>query len=259
MYFTSKRDGSSDIFRKRLTPTPRLKKPLYVQGRILNSETGLPVHCELFWGQVSGSNFLEYFNTYTGAFEVMLTEYDAYKFQPRKANHTSDPIRVDPRKLELQGIDTLQLTLYVTPKDLKEKETVSVMPTNHIQGSESKDSPIGVNVIAFYDINFVKGKAIILAKSRNGLKYLLDLMNSHPATEILITGHTDNVGDEKALIELSMKRAVAIQDYLVHRGIRKERIQVDGMGASRPLFENTTEKGREQNRRVEVSMINHSE
>jgi OOP family OmpA-OmpF porin len=56
-----------------------------------------------------------------------------------------------------------------------------------------------------------------------------------------------------------MKRAVAIQDYLVHRGIRKERIKVDGMGASRPLFENTTEKGREQNRRVEVSMINHSE
>lgn len=59
---------------------------------------------------------MEYFNTYTGEFEVSLTEYEPYKFQPRKVNHTSQRILVDPRGMEKQGIDTLDLILYVDRK-----------------------------------------------------------------------------------------------------------------------------------------------
>ena len=253
MYFSSRRDGTSDIFRQRLTPRPKLKKPLYVRGKIVNADTGQPVHSELFWGQLSSSGYLEYFNTYTGEFEVTLTEYEPYKFEPRKANHKSQRILVDPRGMEKMGIDTLELTLYLQPPANVSSEaagTYKKTPRNNAPIVESNEH------LAFYDIHFVKGKPIMLSKSKEALKYLLDLMMKHPGKKILIEGHTDNVGDEVALIDLSIERAEAIKGYLVHRGIASERIQTKGMGATQPRYLNDTESGREKNRRVEIHVIN---
>lgn len=259
LYFTSKRDGSSDIFRQRQTPRPQLKKPLYVRGKILDAATGLPVHSELFWGQHSATEYLEYFNTYTGEFEIELTEYEPYKFQPRKANHTSQRILVDPRGMEKQGIDTLDLILYVESKHGKTKDIAEVepisQPTIHQKADRNRD-PIDEETITFYNINFIKGKATILSSSRGALNYLYERMIEHPEIEILIEGHTDNVGDELALIDLSLQRAEAIRDYLVFQGIQKERMQIIGKGSTQALFQNSSERGREKNRRVEVTMIN---
>ncbi len=256
MYYTSRKDGSSDIFRQRQTPRPKLKKPLFIRGKIVSSVTGQPVHSELFWGQHSSNEYLEYFNTYTGDFEISLTEYEPYKFQPRKANHTSQRILIDPRGMENQGIDTLDLILYLEPKANKGPNDHEQERRNTKQNSPEKiDDTPDIETITFYDINFVKGKATILSKSRGALKYIHDRMESFPQMEILVEGHTDNVGDEAALIDLSLQRAEAIRNYLVHRSISQERIQVAGRGATKALFQNSTESGREKNRRVEITMI----
>jgi outer membrane protein OmpA-like peptidoglycan-associated protein len=257
MYFTSKRDGSSDIFRQRLTPRPRLKKPLYVRGRILDSSTGQPVHSELFWGQHSSKDYLEYFNTYTGEFFVTMTEYEPYKFMPRQSNQQGQRILVDPRGMEKQGIDTLDLVLYLDPRDgsafVSAQDTNAAFMRTHVPAS-TEENQLNED-LSFYNINFVKGKAIILAKSKQALHYLLDLMNNHPGLQILIEGHTDNVGDEIALMDLSLMRAQSIRDYLVERGIPSDRMQVAGLGPSKPLTQNTLESGREKNRRVEISVL----
>jgi len=256
LYYTSKKDGSSDIFRQPQTAKPKLIKPLFVRGKILDSSTGLPVHSELLWGQHSSSEYLEYFNTYTGEFEVSLTEYEPYKFQPRKVNHSAQRILVDPRGMEKQGIDTLDLILYVDRKgNLMSDGPEPEKKNSRHSISEKKDETSGHETITFYDINFVKGKATILTKSRGALKYIYERMIAQPTMEILIEGHTDNVGDEAALIDLSLQRAEAIKGYLLHKGISEERMQVAGRGAARSLFQNSTESGREKNRRVEITMI----
>ncbi|HEX6181022.1 MAG TPA: OmpA family protein, partial [Chitinophagaceae bacterium] len=87
------------------------------------------------------------------------------------------------------------------------------------------------------------------------LKYIYQMMTDHPTLEILIEGHTDNVGDEAALVDLSLQRAEAIRDYLVHQGISGDRIQIAGRGATQALYGNTSESGRARNRRVEISVI----
>lgn len=255
LYFTSKRDGSSDIFRQRQTPKLTLKKPLFVRGKIIDSSTGQPVHSELLWGQQSSSQYLEYFNTYTGEFEVTLTEYETYKFQARKPNHKTRQILVDPRALEAKGIDTLDLVLYLEPKEIRDL-TTPMVKRNMRKNAPESNSPVADESITFYDINFVKGKAIILAKSRGALTYIYDLMTEHPSMEILIEGHTDNVGDELALENLSLQRAEAIRDFLVYEGIDVNRMQVIGKGATEPISTNRLEIGRQKNRRVEITMIN---
>src|SRR5688500_5405914 len=101
----------------------------------------------------------------------------------------------------------------------------------------------------------MKAKAIILTKSNNALLHLLDLMKENPTMEILIEGHTDNVGDELALIQLSEERAAAVRDYLVFHGIDTSRIRVRGAGATKPVHTNESESGREKNRRVEIEIV----
>jgi OOP family OmpA-OmpF porin len=69
---------------------------------------------------------------------------------------------------------------------------------------------------------------------------------------IRIEGHTDDVGSAKYNIGLSGKRAQAIKDYLVGKGIEPSRITTKGLGYSQPIADNDTPKGRSLNRRAEI-------
>lgn len=68
--------------------------------------------------------------------------------------------------------------------------------------------------------------------------------------EIEINGHTDNIGKEADNQKLSEKRAEAIVDYLVSKGIEKRRLSAAGFGSTQPIASNETEEGRKKNRRA---------
>lgn len=269
MYFTSRRDGSSDIFRMRLTTMPRLKKSIYVKGTIVNAATGAPIRSELVWGPQSTKDYLEFFSSYNGQFEAVLSEYEPYKFLPWKPGYVGQRIMVDPRIIERDDKDTIELILYLTPKGsdniAQQSERGSTTEVPGSQKSKTSEStsasrknesiPEPDKEVFLYDINFVKSRAVILSKSINALQELLGKMKQNPMMEILIEGHTDNVGDEVALIKLSEQRASAVRDYLVHRGIPQERVKIKGWGATKPIHPNNSEGNREKNRRVEVHIL----
>ncbi len=98
----------------------------------------------------------------------------------------------------------------------------------------------------FFDVN----KDILKAESYKELDLLVALLTEHPKTNINIVGHTDAVGKDEDNLVLSKKRSVAVLNYLVSKGIAKERLQSIGMGESDPIATNNTEEGRAQNRRV---------
>jgi len=72
--------------------------------------------------------------------------------------------------------------------------------------------------------------------------------------KILIVGHTDASGSRAFNATLSMKRASAVYAALITNGIDPGRISIDGCGETMPVADNETERGREQNRRVSVSL-----
>jgi len=88
------------------------------------------------------------------------------------------------------------------------------------------------------------------------LDKLADEMKSSPDLKVLLTGHTDNIGSEDFNIDLSVKRAFSVKEYLVSNGCNPENILVEGKGKSEPLNENLTDYDRAFNRRVEFSFIN---
>ena len=69
---------------------------------------------------------------------------------------------------------------------------------------------------------------------------------------ILVKGHTDATGDDARNLELSKKRANAVKDYLVGRGVAPERVSAEGRGKQEPVAPNDTAEGRAQNRRVDI-------
>jgi OOP family OmpA-OmpF porin len=105
------------------------------------------------------------------------------------------------------------------------------------------------NIYFDFDQAFIRPDAIEI------LNRHADLFNRYPKWKILISGHTDNMGSETYNVFLSKKRAKTVADYLVARGVKRSRIKYEGKGFSKPSVANTTEEGRQLNRRCEFQFI----
>ncbi len=103
-------------------------------------------------------------------------------------------------------------------------------------------------------IQFETSKAILLKSSATTLDQIADVLKSHPAYKLTISGHTDNIGDAKRNLRLSDDRAKACRDALVSRGIDATRMSFAGFGKTKPVADNRTKEGREKNRRVDFEL-----
>ena len=88
------------------------------------------------------------------------------------------------------------------------------------------------------------------------LNTLADYLKPRASLEVTITGHTDNVGDERHNLNLSTRRAEVVAEYLVGQGVDYDKVVFKGLGSSRPIVSNQTEEGRSKNRRVEILLRN---
>ena len=70
-------------------------------------------------------------------------------------------------------------------------------------------------------------------------------------------GHTDSLGTQTYNQLLSEKRARAVADYLINKGIPNEKIFTEGRGGSQPIASNSSDAGRAMNRRVEIAVVTH--
>lgn len=104
---------------------------------------------------------------------------------------------------------------------------------------------------ALQGIQFETGSAIIKSTSNTILDKVVKVMNDNKEFNLLINGHTDNVGADALNLSLSQKRADAVKSYLVSKGINAAKMTATGYGETQPVSENTTANGRAQNRRVE--------
>ena len=107
---------------------------------------------------------------------------------------------------------------------------------------------------AMQGIEFETGKATIKPKSYPLLDEIAQTFKENPDYIIEVQGHTDNTGNEDANLKLSQNRADAVLEYLVKRGVAKERMSAFGFGQERPIADNKTKAGRQKNRRVEFKI-----
>jgi outer membrane protein OmpA-like peptidoglycan-associated protein len=109
--------------------------------------------------------------------------------------------------------------------------------------------------IVLQNIFFDFGSATLLPSSDPELHRLYLTMKENKTMNIEIRGHTDNVGSDESNQQLSENRAKAVYNYLIEKGIEKDRISYKGFGETQPVATNETEAGRSQNRRTEFFIL----
>lgn len=102
-----------------------------------------------------------------------------------------------------------------------------------------------------FDIN----KATLRPEALATLQKLAKILRDYPQLDIVVSGHTDNTGNEQYNRILSEQRAKTVSDYITSQGVASHRVSYIGYGSTRPVSDNSTETGRAANRRVEIKIL----
>jgi len=225
LYFASRRDGTSDIFRVKIAPAvPRF---VTVTGRIVDPNTNKKVDARILSGAKNDTSYRNVYVADDGTFRLsvpkgmdftIMAEKPGYIGKEKVLNYRKDYVYFKEKIIDLELV--------------KIKEGVKL------------DLP---------PVYFEQSTATVKSNSFLALDELADFMRQHYNVRIRIEGHTDNQGDPDALLKLSEDRAKAIKNYLVGtKRISPLRIATIGFGASKPYSYNDSETDRAKNRRVEV-------
>ena len=119
-----------------------------------------------------------------------------------------------------------------------------------------KLSPIDVGEeIRLNNLFFDTDKSDLKQTSELELDRLVRFLKNNPNISIQINGHTDNVGQAAYNVALSERRAQSVVNYLISKGIAKERLTSKGFGMTKPVASNDTAEGKASNRRVEMRIL----
>lgn len=123
--------------------------------------------------------------------------------------------------------------------------------------NDKEDDVIEVNkIIVLEGIEFEFQKATITPESDRRLQKTLKLLQAFPNYNFSLEGHTDDIGGRQFNQKLSLDRAKAVKTWLVNHGINAKRLTVKGFGFDKPVASNSTDEGRQRNRRVEFIRTN---
>ena len=116
-----------------------------------------------------------------------------------------------------------------------------------------KEEARGVVITLSGGVLFASGKYDLLVTAKTKLDQVaLALIAQDSDKRMVVEGHTDSQGSDQTNQPLSVNRATTVRDYLVNQGVDAEKIAAVGMGATRPIVDNTTAENRANNRRVEI-------
>ena len=230
IYFTSRRDGSSDIFRTLFHPVVESNRNKTLVIHVFNSLTGMALDSDIKYqltdsiqlkGELKTSEGLAYFTFIKGS---------SIKITAARSGFTDETIQLNLSDYFNNEQSVADINIFLDPISKEEKFTAS-------------------------NIYFIQSTSIIKDDSYDALNQIMSVLIRRQDIKMKIFGHTDNVGEEKSLIKLSTERANAIKNYLVKKGgIDPNRIEAIGLGRSQPLNDNSTEEKKAKNRRVEFVM-----
>ena len=121
----------------------------------------------------------------------------------------------------------------------------------------AKIERIGESIKITFDsgILFDVNKSSLRSEAQANLEKLAVILNKYPDTEILVEGHTDSDGPEDYNLDLSMRRAQSVSNYMASNEVMATRFKNMGYGETQPIADNSTTVGKQANRRVEIAIF----
>lgn len=222
--------GRTDIVKIKLRENMKPNPVVLIYGNVYNNKTKVPVSANLLYETLpDGKNAgIATSSAIDGSYKIILPYGKMYSFRAAAENFIAISENTDLTKVE--NYKEIKKDLFLAPIE--------------------KGQTIRLNSI-FFD----PGKSLLRAESFPELGRLLDVLQNNPKIHVEIAGHTDNIGEDGVNLKLSNERAKAVTTYLNYRGIAVDRITPQGYGKTKPVATNSTEEGRQLNRRVEFTIL----
>lgn len=134
-----------------------------------------------------------------------------------------------------------------------EQELSTERAQNQIEIERQKNEILKLTMSS--EVSFDFNSATIKSTFYSPLDKIAEIMMRYPKTQILVVGHTDDVGSEEYNLQLSLRRANAVAEYLIAQGVEEYRLGTEGHGEIEPIASNDTPAGRARNRRVEIFVV----
>lgn len=148
-----------------------------------------------------------------------------------------------------------QLMLENKASELRDAKIEALKLASQLEALKAEQTERGI-IMTLENILFAFNSAELQPGGEMTVTRIADYLNNYPNRFVLIEGFTDSVGSNEYNQKLSRQRAESVQRSLVRHGVSPRRISVAGLGEAYPVAPNTTEAGRQQNRRVEIIIAN---
>lgn len=230
-YTTNKNDQyKEDIYRIKLPEALKPSPVVLVKGKVYNAKTKEVLGAEIIYESYTAKKILgtAKSDSKTGDYQIVLPAGSSYGFLANSKGYASLNENIDLLKLSKYTEITRDLFLYPLEKG---------------------------QTIRLNNVYFDTDKYNFKADTYFELDRLVAMLKEYVNLKIEVSGHTDSQGDDEHNQLLSTNRAKAVYDYLIKKGISPERISYKGYGKSKPVATNDTDKGRQQNRRVEFMIL----
>ena len=141
---------------------------------------------------------------------------------------------------------------YLWSRNMQEQKAAMERATagTGVAVSQTSDNRLKLDIPS--DISFATGRSDINSSFAPVLNQFATSLNQNPITNVTIIGHTDTTGSDSINNPLSVDRAESARDYLVSRGVQRNRVMTDGRGSREPIADNNNPQLRAKNRRVEI-------
>ncbi len=136
--------------------------------------------------------------------------------------------------------------------DQKEKKLREQMAGTGVEVNRNPDGSVGLVMPG--NITFATNSAAISPSFYPTLNKVAQTLAEDNKNAVVVSGFTDSSGNDSINIPLSQNRAQAVASYLVSKGVSSNRVSAKGYGAASPIADNSTAAGKQQNRRVELSI-----
>jgi outer membrane protein OmpA-like peptidoglycan-associated protein/tetratricopeptide (TPR) repeat protein len=198
------------------------------EGKVFNAKTGQPINATLSLVSLTNDSTLYEFQSdgKTGDFMMLYPDKGVSGLYVEKKGFLPKIYNVERDKLQ-------------NVKDLK----VELTPV------ASGEEFVFENVFFEFDEHSLKPESL------SSLKRLFKFLQENPNVNILVSGHTDNIGNTAYNMNLSLRRAKSVQNYLVKEGLHPGRVLVEGKGDSQPMVPNSNPANQALNRRITIKVL----
>jgi outer membrane protein OmpA-like peptidoglycan-associated protein len=183
-------------------------------------------------------------NTKSAEADLARAETDYEKLQEDEVTRTRGELARTKQELAMQGE---QLTAERKAREEAMRKLAEAAALN------VKEEPRGTVIVLPGDVLFESGKSKLTVAAQQKLTLIAGTLAPQAEQHnLVIEGHTDSRGSRDLNMQLSLERAQASMNYLVSRGVPAEAVTAVGIGPDRPIADNNTREGRQENRRVEI-------